>query len=152
MRLIMLMAVGLLVACGSKDKGEDASTSFAAAQAIVDQIASEHGNVQRLTLHAVPAGKDGCTQVASTLASRRGKPSDPEDLQALETGKEVVLDEAGAIDLTVPIRMVDGKPTAVAGVTMKVQDGADRDALLAEARSVAKALEAAIESAKKPLW
>jgi len=152
MRWMVLVAFGLMVGCGSEDKAETGDASFAAAQAVVEQVAAKHAELKRLTLHAVPTGKDKCIYVASTMTSRRGKPSDPEDLKALQTGEEVKLDEGGAIDLTVPIRLVDGKPTAVAGVTITAGEGADHDALTNKARAIAKELEAAIQAAGKPLW
>ena len=128
------------------------TTSFAAAQAIVDGVAARHADLERLTLHAVPAGKTETTQIASTMAARRGKPSDPEDIEALRTGQEVVLDEAGAVDLTVPIMLTDGKATAVAGVTLKAADDADHDALVKKARAIAKELEKEIQAAGKSIW
>ena len=152
MRLVTLVLLVLLVGCGSQYDAGDGAASFSAAQKVLDGVASQHANLKRLTLHAVPAGKSDCTQVASTMADRRGKPSDPEDLEALRTGKEVILDEEGAIDVTVPILVVDGKATAVTGVTLTLKEGVDRDSLLKEARAVAKALEKAIQAAPKPLW
>ena len=152
MRSITLVLLVLLVGCGSQNDDGDGAASFSAAQKVLDGVASQHPNLKRLTLHAVPAGKAECTQIASTMADRRGKPSDPEDLEALRTGKEVVLDEPGSIDVTVPILLADGKATAVTGVTLTLKDGADRDGLLIEARAVAKELEKAIQSAPKPLW
>ena len=156
MRWVTLTLFVALVGCGSQNDTENGAeggaTSFTAAQEILDGVAAGHPNLKRLTLHAVPAGKSECTQIASTMASRRGKPSDPEDLNALSTGKEVILDEPGAIDVTVPILATDGKPTAVTGVTLALKDGADREALLAEARAIAEELAAAIQAAGKPVW
>jgi hypothetical protein len=152
MRCFVLIVSCLLIGCGSKAEQKPAPPSGSAAQALVDRIASGHEGLERLTLHAVPTGKSGCTQVASTAAERRGKASDPEDLKALDTGEETVLDEDGAIDVTVPILLVDGKPTAVAGVTLAIAEGDDRDAMVEEARAVARELEAAIKAADKPLW
>ena len=156
MRWITLVLFVVLVGCGSQNDAKsgagDGAAPFSAAQEILDGVASRHANLQRLTLHAVPADKAECTQIASTMPERRGKPSDPEDLEALRTGKEVILDEPGAIDVTVPILMADGKPTAVAGVTLAAKEGADRDALVVEARAIAKKLEEAIRAADKPLW
>jgi hypothetical protein len=106
----------------------------------------------RLTLHAVPEGKTECTQVASTAKKRRGKPSDPEDLEAMKTGRQVVLDEPGAIDVTVPILRKGNKPTAVAGVTLRAAEGADRAALVNEARAIAEELAVAVRAAGKPVW
>lgn len=152
MRSITLVLLVLLVGCGSQNDDGDGAASFSAAQKVLDGVASQHPNLKRLTLHAVPAGKAECTQIASTMADRRGKPSDPEDLDALRTGKEVILDEPDAIDVTVPILVADGKPTAVAGVTLALKEGADRDALVSEARAIAQELEKAILSAGKPVW
>ena len=149
--IVLVVLVGALAACGGPDDKGGAS-DFSAAQKIVDDVAAGHADLDRLTLHAVPTGKTDCTQVASTMASRRGKVSDPEDLKALSTGEEVLLDEDGKVDLTVPILKKDGKATAVAGVTMLVKEGADHDAVVAEARAVAQELEAAVQAAGKPVW
>ena len=156
MRWVVLILAGVLVGCGPKDEGKtgggDADAPFAAAQIIVDRVSSGHESLERLTLHAVPAGKTECTQIASTMVERRGKPSDPEDLEALGTGQEIVLDEDGAVDVTVPILVVDGKPTAIAGVTLTMEEGADRDALVEEARAIAQELEKEIRAVGKSVW
>jgi len=127
-------------------------TPYPAAQEIVDSVAAKHPELVRLTLHAIPEGKSDCMQIASTAKKRRGKPSDPEDLKALETGREVVLEEDGALDVTVPILMQMGKASAVAGVTLRAEEGANRNALLAKARGIAAELATAVRAADKPLW
>jgi hypothetical protein len=156
MRWVTFVLVGVLAGCGGKDEtgksGQSGAAQFAAAQGVVDAIAKRHPEVKRLTLHAVPAGKSGAVQLASTMATRRGKPSDPEDLEALRTGKEVVLDEKGALDVTVPILVADGKPGAVTGVTLEMPEGSDREALIAEARAIAAEVEKEVRAAGKPLW
>jgi hypothetical protein len=121
-------------------------------QEIVDAVAARHADLARLTLHAVPMGATQCPQLASTLPDRRGEPSDPEDLQALRTGKEVVLAEPGAMDVTVPILVKDGAPTAVAGVTLRTDGGTNRDVVVSRARRIAEELASEIRSAGKPLW
>jgi len=125
---------------------------YPAAQDVVDGVAAKHPDLVRLTLHAVPADKSECTQVASTVKGRRGKPSDPEDLQAMKTGMQVVLDENDAVDVTVPILRVNGKPTAVAGVTLRMEDGANKAALVNKAGKIAEELAAAVRAAGKPVW
>ena len=118
------------------------------AQTLVESLAGKNENIVRLTVHAIPAGGADYTAVASTLASKLGKPSDPEDLQAIRGGEVVVLDEPGAIDVTVPIRMRDGAHTAAAGVTMNASMG--RDAAIVAARSIATEIEKGlIENTKK---
>ena len=142
---VLLMTI-ILAACASS------KTPYPAAQDIVDDVAAAHPDLVRLTLHAVPAGKTECTQIASTVKKRRGKPSDPEDLKAMKTGQQIVMDESGAIDVTVPILRKSGKPTAVAGVTLRAEEGADRVALVHKARVIAEELAAAVHAAGDPVW
>jgi len=146
MRIAALLFVAMLGACASM------KAPYPAAQDTVDGVAANHPELVRLTLHAVPEGKTDCTQVASTVKKRRGKPSDPEDRKAMKTGQVVVLDESGAIDVTVPILRVNGKATAVAGVTLRMDEGADRAALVSKARTIAEELATAVRAAGKPVW
>jgi len=146
MRLVPLLFVITFAACASF------RAPYPAAQDIVDGVAAKHPEIVRLTLHAVPEGKTECTQLASTNKKRRGKPSDPEDLEAMKTGQEVVLDEPDAIDVTVPILKKGGKATAIAGVTLRAEKGANRAALVKYARAIAEELAAAVRAADKPVW
>lgn len=104
-------------------------------QAVVDKVAAAHPDLVRLTVHAVPPQGGAMCAVASTSADKLGKPSDPEDHRALESGETVVLDEAGAVDYTVPVRQKDGKYTAVVGVTLK--SGGDQATQMAAAKAIA---------------
>ena len=146
MRFVPLLFVTMLAACAST------KSPYPAAQDIVDGVAAKHPELVRLTLHAVPEGKTECTQVASTAKGRRGKPSDPEDLDAMKTGRQVVLDEPGAVDVTVPILRKGGKPTAVTGVTLRAAEGADRATLVNKARAIAEEVAIAVRAAGKPVW
>lgn len=148
MRFLPLLALVLVGSCASTKQ----ASPFPAAQAIVDDVAGKHPEVLRLTLHAVPSGSTQCTQLASTMAARRGKPSDPEDLEALRSGEAVVLEEPGALDVTVPILVEDGAPKAVAGVTLRAPPGSERTALEQRARAIAEELADGIRSARQPLW
>src|SRR5688572_32797192 len=71
-------------------------------QAIVESVAKQHPDCTRLTVHCVPPTGGDTVAVASTLASKLGQPSDKEDLEAMKTGQPVVLEEPGALDVTVP--------------------------------------------------
>ena len=110
-----------------------------AAQTLVETLASQHENLARLTVHAIPSGGKEFQAVASTLASKLGKSSDPEDLKAIKTGELVVLDEDGSFDVTVPIGMKNGSHTAAAGVTMKA--GMDRNAAIVAAKAIAAEID-----------
>lgn len=124
------------------------TTGNAAAQSTVEATAKMHTDVVRLTVHMAPAGGGASTAVASTAADRIGKPSDKEDLQAMETGQTVVMDEKDAVDVTVPAMQKDGKWTAAIGVTLKAAAGADKEALKKKATEIASAVEKAIATAK----
>lgn len=121
-------------------------------QQILDQVQAKHTDLVRLTVHAVPAGKTEACAVASTAADKRGKPSDKEDLQAMSTGKEVVLDEGENVDVTVPLPGADGKNIGAVGVTIKGGAGKSRDQLVAQARSIAQSVIDSVRGAKAPLW
>ncbi len=115
------------------------------AQDLVQSIAHKNANVVRLTVHAIPAGATAYKAVASTSSSKLGKPSDPEDLKAIQTGQLVVLEETGAIDVTVPILMKGGKHSATTGVTVKESVG--KDAAILMARTIAGEIEQGLTNA-----
>jgi hypothetical protein len=120
----------------------------AAAQSAVEATAKMHPDVVRLTVHMVPAAGGASTAIASTAADKIGKPSDKEDLEAMASGKPVVMDEKDAVDVTVPVMQKDGKWTAAIGVTLKAAAGADKEALKKKATEIATAVEKAIGTAK----
>lgn len=116
----------------------------AKAQTVVETVAKQHPSCVRLTIHCTMEG--GAKACASTLADKIGKASDKEDLDAMRTGQTIVLDEAGAIDVTVPINAKDGKFASACGVTMKAA-AMPRDQVVAEATAIAKAVEAGLGGA-----
>jgi hypothetical protein len=111
-------------------------------QALVEKIAKEHTDIVRLTVHTEPPGGGSLCAVASTSADKLGKPSDPEDLRAIETGKAVVLDEAGAVDVTVPVLQRAGQWKAAVGVTLRGAAGQTQEQATAKATQIAKTIEA----------
>lgn len=135
-----------LVATGCTAKV--ASTQNAAAQTAVEATAKLHPDVVRLTVHMVPAAGGASCAVASTAADKLGKASDKEDLEAMQTGKPVVMDEKDALDVTIPAMQKDGKWTAAIGVTLKAPAGADKAVLTKKATEIAGALEAALATTK----
>jgi hypothetical protein len=110
---------------------------------VVDRVAKENPGLTRLTVHCTPANATGPIACASTSAEKKGKPSDPEDKQAMATRQTVVLEEAGTLDVTVPILVKDGKCTTACGITLK-KDGATREQLMAKANAVARSVEAGL--------
>lgn len=144
-----LLLVAAMVAAGCQGTGQGGAAS--SAQQIVETVAAKHPEVVRLTLHAVPSGGTQMHAVGSTAPAKRGKPSDPEDARAMQTGEEVVLQEDADLDVTLPLSDAAGKRTAVAGVTLKGA-GKTREQLLADARAIAAEMNAAIRVAQQPLW
>jgi hypothetical protein len=150
MRTFPLVLLSLAACASTSTKASH--TPYPDAQTIVERVAARHRDIVRLTLHAVPSSGTQCTQVASTKPGRRGKPSDPEDLEALATGNVVVRHEPDAIDVTVPILFRDGVPAAVSGVTLRAMVPDDHEALVERAKTIAREVAAEVRKAPKPLW
>lgn len=111
-------------------------------QAVVEQVAKANPTVTRLTVHCKQA--DGsAVACASTSAEKKGKASDKEDLQAMDSGTAVVLEEQNGLDVTVPMMKKDGKFAAACGVTF-ADKGLDRAAAVKQAETIAKAVEAGL--------
>lgn len=142
----LLSALLVVALAGCRSTAEAPSPK---AQSLVESLAAQHSDIVRLTVHQQRADGSGYEAVASTSSAKLGKASDPEDLRAIETGETIVLEEPGALDVTVPIcDCGDGKPCAAAGVTLKAEPGADRAALEARAKEIAQAIEAGLSKAK----
>jgi hypothetical protein len=140
---VAVLAAVLCPACTSTPKAPCADT-----QRAVESVAVLYPDCVRLTVHSIPPGGGQQVIVASTLPEKLGLASGPEDLEAMRSGKTIVLDEPGALDVTVPIGQKDGAWTAACGVTMRGNHASqfDRDMLRARARQIAKAVEAAMAS------
>lgn len=147
MRRLAVLSFALVAACGVFRRDD-----FREAQQLVDALSQRYQEITRLTVHAVPAGESECRVIASTDPGRRGTSSDPEDQQALSTGEVVVLEEPGAIDVTVPVLPFEGKPTAVVGVTLRQPEGRSKEATVARAKEIAKAVADAAQNQPIPLW
>lgn len=133
--LLSLSVLFLGITSGCKSTG----TTAADPQVVIETVAKANPGVTRLTVHCLQA--DGSAMAcASTSADKKGKPSDPEDLKAMQTGQTVVLEEGGALDVTVPIRAKDGKFGSACGVTVKAE-GMTRDQAVAKATAIAKTVE-----------
>lgn len=116
--------------------------SSADAQVAVDKVVKANPEVTRLSVHCQQSA-GGAVVCASTMAARKGTPSAAEDLEAMKTGKTIVLDEAGALDVTVPICAKDGKFQASCGVTLK-SAGMPREKAVEKATALAKQIETEI--------
>lgn len=145
----MKKIASLLLLCLAACATNHVRASYPDAQRIVEQLASRHADVVRLTIHAVPRGESRSRIIASNVAAKIGAWSDPEDTQAMETKQPVILEEGQRIDYTAPV--LDASGTAIAAIGVLV-DGTDPGAMLSSASQVARELSAAILAADKPLW
>ena len=144
MRLIATLGILLLAACSSGPS----PMAFDEAQGMVDEVATRHSDLVRLTIHAVPTGQKRSRVIASNVASKLDQWSDPEDLEAMQTGEPVTLMEGDDLDYTVPV-MQNGKAVAAVGVTVK---GSDKEAMLASAQCIARELIGQITSGMRLPW
>lgn len=147
MRGLVAVPLFLFAACGALGGSDNPE-----AQKLVGAVAQRYTEIVRLTLHAIPSGGSECRVIASTEAARVGRASDKEDLDAMASGQTVVLDEPDALDVTVPVLPVQGKPTAVVGVTLRHPAGRERAATLARAAEIAKAVADAVTNSTEPMW
>jgi hypothetical protein len=145
MRRLAMLPFVFAAACGIFHRD-----NFHEAQQLVDSVVQRYPDISRLTIHATPAGESQCRVIASTNATRLGTSSDPEDLDALRTGEPVVLEEPDALDVTVPVLPIDGKHTAVVGVTLRKP--IDKDKGVERAKHIAKVVADAAQSQPIPLW
>ncbi|MEN8142904.1 MAG: PAS domain S-box protein, partial [Thermodesulfobacteriota bacterium] len=140
------------------------------AQQLIDQIKISDDNVKRLSIHArAPKGEgpSGYWFLASTKREKIGRPSDPEDLEAMQGGQDIYLTEATSedkiegeytLDLTSPLRDLDNNIIGVAGITLLylVHAGDNPEYRFEHtkgmAKAIANALDAAITSAKMLSW
>ena len=127
-------------------------SQFRKAQELVEGMASKHPDLVRLTIHADPTGEETSRIIACNIKEKIGKPSDPEDLEAMKTGETVVLREGDNLDVTAPIWNKAGKPIAATGITLRFRKGETENEVVEKAKSIAKELNTAIQNAKKTLW
>jgi len=144
-RLAVLMMAGL-AACAATPPPP---RTFPAAQAIVEGIAARHGDLVRLTIHAVPTGGTRSRVIASSSAAKLDHWSDPEDLRALETGEPSDMMEGANLDYTEAVVDNSGNVIAAIGVTVS---GEGKPAMLESAKRIATETSAAIAQAPGKLW
>jgi hypothetical protein len=93
-----------------------------------------------------PPGSSENVVVASNVAAKVGKKSDPEDLRAMKTGRPVVLREGENFDVTLPLHDARGKIIGAIGLTLKPAAGEQEGNATRHARAIANELEKRIPS------
>lgn len=146
MKLVAALLVFGAVSCSSP---APKASAYSEAQRIVEHVVSQHPDIVRLTIHAVPRGESRSRIVASNVAAKLGAWSDPEDLQAMATNKTLAIEEGENLDFTAPVVDLSGKAIAAVGVTVK---GTNKTDMLTSAMMIAGEMAASILEAHEPLW
>ncbi len=94
--------------------------SFTKVQERIDRLSRNDPRIARLSFITFAA--DGILRhVASTMAARVGKAAHPEDFEAMDSGKIVILEEQfegrDCLDITYPVRDSDGQNLGIIGYT-----------------------------------
>jgi len=137
--LSLLAVATLALGCQSTAPTAPCKTT----QAIVDSVAADYPAVVRLTVHTTMPGGSGPVAVASTWAEKLGKPSDPEDLDAMRRGMPVVLETLTEVDVTLPILNQGARWDGAVGVSFKNEPerAQSLQALTDLAKAIAKVVE-----------
>ena len=116
------------------------------AQQLVEHLAMMHPDLVRIGMHVTPPGKFENIIIASNVAERIGKKSDPEDLKAMNTGQPVVLKEGDDFDVTLPLHDSAGQTIGAIGLTFKPRPGEQNADAARRARAIALEFEKQITS------
>ena len=119
------------------------------AQKLVDEFVAQHPQLVRVGLHVTPLNRSQNVIIASNVPEKVGQKSDPEDLQAMQSGKPIVLKEGEDFDVTLPLHDASGRVIGAIGLTFKPRPGEQEAEAIQHARSLAADLEKQIPSKAK---
>ena len=119
------------------------------AQKLVDDLVAKRPGIVRVGMHLTPPNSPANIIVASNVAAKIGQKSDPEDLQAMRTGRPVVLREDGNFDITLPLHDASGKLIGAIGLTIRPGAGEQESSTTRWARGIARELGMQISSKAK---
>jgi hypothetical protein len=119
------------------------------AQKLVDDLVAKRPGIVRVGMHLTPPNGPDNIIVASNVAAKVGQKSDPEDLQAMRTGRPVVLREDGNFDITLPLHDSSGKLIGAIGLTIRPGPGEQESSVTRRASGIARELGMQIPSKAK---
>jgi DNA-binding beta-propeller fold protein YncE len=113
------------------------------AQDLLVKTASEHPELQKLGLHAIPPGQKDYAIIANPITSKIGKKSSEDDLAVLHSGKpSVKRNEKGSFyDLCLPISDAAGRPLGITVMEIPFASAKDTNEALAKATAVRDELQ-----------
>ena len=124
--LCLSTAPAALQAQATKTPAQDPSTymhvSAPLAQAILVKVKSQHDDIVKLGLHAVPPGETDNVIIANITPSKIGKKSSPTDLEKLakQIPIAVRVDKSKIFDLLIPVTDANGGDLSGGFVVMEV--------------------------------
>jgi len=116
------------------------------AQNLVEDVARKYPDLVRIGLHVTPPESAENIIIASNIAAKIGQKSDLEDLQAMKTGRAVVLKEGSNFDVTLPFHDAGGKLIGAVGLTWQPKPGEKEADAKRRAQDIATELEKKVPS------
>lgn len=106
----------------TKASSSDLAVNAPYAQALVDKVMAQHGDIGKLGIHAVPPGVSDNVIIACNIRSKNGKKSSADDLEKLATKKPIAVrvDKEQIFDLLIPMTDAHGRDLNGGFVVMEV--------------------------------
>jgi hypothetical protein len=142
--------LGLLVLACNAPHGSD--REFRDAQGLVNRMVERHPEIIWLSIHAVPTGQSRCQIIACSQLDQVGQASYREDIEAIQTRTAAVFRAGGRVEVTAPILDGSGKAIAAVGVTFQKDQDTSEEALVNQAKSLAREMSGEIQDAGRPMW
>lgn len=105
------------------------------AQALVDQVLTEHPDLLVIGLHATAPGTTVNRMIATNL-DRIGKVSDDDDMKVFATGEPIAEPAKGRFESLVAMKTSSGKIIGAIGIVFKWKDGTDTSHFLAAGNAI----------------
>jgi DNA-binding beta-propeller fold protein YncE len=115
------------------------------AQALVDQILTEHPELLVIGMHATAPGETVNKMIATNL-DRIGKVSDDDDLKVFSTGEPIAEPAKGRFESLVAMKTASGKVIGAIGIVFMWKDGTDTSGFLPAANAIRDELASKIPS------
>ena len=116
------------------------------AQALIDDTAAKHAELESLEIATTPPGGHDCLTIAATDPKQMGDKCEKGELGVIRTGKPTVEKETDGYDVTLPLH-VSGKTIGI--VAMDFKPDQQEAGLLDKARAIAKEVEDQIPTKSK---
>jgi len=149
MRKAAVLLGSLVLACNAPH-GPD--REFRDVQVLVNRMVEKHPEIIWLSIHAVPTGRSRCQIIACNQTKDVGKASYIEDIEAIQTRTAAVFRAGGRVEVTAPILDRSGKAIAAIGVSFEKDPDTSEEALVNQAKSIAREMSEEIRDAGRPMW